>query len=160
MKRHASATPAFCALLLVTLSATPLLLAGDDAGDKDKAALRGTWAPSSSESGGTADAEDEFKQYRLILDGDAFTIEKSGKLMLKGTVKLGALTTPKQIDMEITECPDNPDDKGKLLSGIYEVSGDDLKWCFAPPGASDRPREFVSRAGTDHILATFKREKK
>ena len=160
MKRHPFATPAFCALLLVTLSATPLLLAGDDAGDKDKAALRGTWAPVSSESGGNADSEADFKQYRLIFEGDSFTVEKSGSLMLKGTVKLNALTTPRQIDMEITECPDNPDDKGKSLTGIYEVTADDLKWCFAPPGGTDRPKEFASRAGTDHILATFKREKK
>jgi uncharacterized protein (TIGR03067 family) len=160
MKRHLSATPVFCTLLLITLSAAPLVLAGDDAGDKDKAVLRGTWAPVSSESGGNADAEEEFKQYRLTFDGDGFTIEKSGKVMLKGTVNLDAAKTPKQIDMEIVECPDNPDDKGKSLAGIYEVSGDDLKWCFAPPGAGERPREFATRIGTDDILATFKREKK
>ena len=158
MKRHPFSARTVSALLLVL--ATASVFAADDGPDKDKAALRGTWAPVSSESGGNADAEDEFKQYRLILDGDSFTIQKSGNLMLKGTVKLNPLTTPRQIDMEITECPDNPDDKGKALTGIYEVSGDDLKWCFAPPGGTDRPKEFVSRSGTDHILATFKREKK
>ena len=130
--------------------------AGD--GAADKAALQGTWAPVSSESDGNPDAEEDYKQYRLTFEGDGFTVRRGGDVHLKGTYKLEAGQTPRRIDMTCTEGPDGGD--VKMLKGIYEVKGDELKWCFAPPDGGERPTEFGSKSGSGHIFATLKREKK
>jgi len=127
--------------------------------DKDKAALKGKWEPTSSESGGNKDDESDYKQFRVVFDGDKFTILKSGETHMKGTFKLDAAQTPKRIDMTIEEGPSD-DLKGKSLVGIYELKGDELKWCFVPPnGGDERPTSFASQSGTSQILATLKREK-
>jgi uncharacterized protein (TIGR03067 family) len=151
--------------LPLTLLAALFLVAADSAdkeksdADKDKAALKGKWEPTASESGGNKDDESEYKQYRVIFDGDHFTITKSGDAHMKGTFKLDVAQTPKRIDMTIEECPDG-DLKGKSLLGIYELKDDELKWCFVPPGeGGDRPTSFASQSGTSQILATLKREK-
>lgn len=164
MKQNLPAAKTILHPLLAALLALCVVAAADDKDkDKDKgddkAALQGTWAPVSSESGGNPDAEDEYKQYRLTFDGDGYTVRRSGDVAIKGTFTLDGAQTPKRIDMLIAEC-ENEADKGKTLKGIYEVKGEDLKWCFAPPDAGERPTEFATKAGSDHIFATFKREKK
>ena len=130
---------------------------GNDA-DKDKAALKGKWEPTSSESGGNKDDESEYKQFRVTFEGDKFTILKGGEAHMKGTFKLDASQAPRRIDMVIEECPSD-DMKGKSLAGIYELKDDELKWCFVPPDSGERPTSFASQAGTSQILATLKREK-
>ena len=130
---------------------------GGDA-EKDKAALKGKWEPTASESGGNKDDEGDYKQFRVTFDGDKFTILKGGEAHMKGTFKLDASQTPRRIDMVIEECP-SEDMKGKALAGIYELKGDELKWCFVPPDGGDRPTSFATQAGTNQILATLKREK-
>jgi len=130
--------------------------AGD--ADKDKAALKGKWEPTSSESGGNKDDESEYKQFRVVFDGDKFSILKSGETHMKGTFKLDASQTPKRIDMTIEEGQEG-DVKGKSLAGIYELKDDELKWCFVPPDGGERPTSFTSQSGTSQILATLKREK-
>jgi uncharacterized protein (TIGR03067 family) len=152
---------ALATLLVLTTLAAGLLAADDKdkgtAEDKDKAALKGKWEPTASESGGNKDDESEYKQFRVIFDGDKFTILKGGEQHMKGTFKLDVSQTPKRIDMTIEE--GDGDTKGKSLAGIYELKGDELKWCFVPPDAGDRPKDFSSQSGTSQILATLKREK-
>ena len=165
MTVDASRTPAtvlrllaLCAVCLWSVAADPA--DKDKGGDasKDTAALKGKWEPTASESGGNKDDESDYKQYRLVFEGDKFTILKSGETHMKGSMKIDSAQTPKRIDMVVEECPD-PDMKGKSLLGIYELKGDELKWCFVPPDAGDRPKDFSSQAGTSQILATFRREK-
>jgi uncharacterized protein (TIGR03067 family) len=148
------------ALFAICLTAAALAADDKDKGDadKDKAALKGKWEPTSSESGGNKDDEANYKEYRVVFDGDQFTILKSGETHMKGTVKLDVSQTPKRIDMVIEECPD-PDNKGKSLLGIYELNGDELKWCFVPPNGGERPSSFTTQSGTGQIFATLKREK-
>ena len=148
----------FAALLVAAAAADDKQDKEKSDADKDKAALKGKWEPVSSESGGNKDDEADYKQFRVIFDGDKFTILKSGEDHMKGTYKLDTSKSPKQIDMKIEECP-NGDLKGKSLEGIYEVKDDELKWCFVPPDGGDRPKEMKSESGTSQILATLKREK-
>jgi uncharacterized protein (TIGR03067 family) len=77
---------------------------------------------------------------------------------MKGTYKLDADKTPKRMDMKLEKGP-NGDAEGKSLEGIYEVKGDELKWCFVPPDQGDRPKEFASQSGTSQINVTLKRVK-
>ena len=48
--------------------------------------------------------------------------------------------------------------KGKTMLGIYELTGDTYKVCFALPGG-ERPKEFASKPGSKTMLIVMKREK-
>ncbi len=45
------------------------------------------------------------------------------------------------------------------LLGIYEIDGDTFRACFAKPG-KERPKDFECKAGSEHTLTVWKREKK
>ena len=45
-----------------------------------------------------------------------------------------------------------------MITGIYELKGDDLKMCVGMDG--DRPKEFATQAGINTMLFVLKRDKK
>lgn len=140
---------------IVTALVVGLLLAADDA-KKDKEKLQGSWRPVSAEQGGNV--QEDAKEHLLIFEGDTFTIKKGDQLFVKGTFTLDPSKTPKTIDMKVTEGRQESDN-GKEVHGIYEIDKDSLKWCTAPPGDEDRPKEFATKEGTKLLLVTLKREK-
>jgi len=73
----------------------------------------------------------------------------------KGIIKVYPSKTPKWMDSKAT----TDTAKGEISLGIYEITADDYKVCFAPPGKK-RPTEFASKAGSGIILQVWKREKK
>jgi uncharacterized protein (TIGR03067 family) len=149
------------AILLVGLVTAWVSAAADDKpADADKAALQGTWRAVTSEMDGQKQDEADVKEHTLVFDGDSLVINKSGEMVMKGKVTVDAAQKPGHIDFKLEENPANPDDVGKTLAGIYEVKGDDLKWCFILPDRSERPKEFKSESGSGQINATLKREKK
>ena len=129
----------------------------DDA-KKDKEALQGAWKVASSEAGGK-DQTEEFQGHLLVFEGDTFALKKGDQVGLKGTFKLDPSQKPKAIDLTITE-GGREGDKGKVLHGIYELGKGTLKWCTAEPGGTDRPKEFSTKEGINHMLVTLKKEKK
>ena len=48
--------------------------------------------------------------------------------------------------------------RASMQVGIYELGEKSRKLCFALPG-KDRPTEFSSAPGSEHILVTFERVK-
>jgi hypothetical protein len=46
-----------------------------------------------------------------------------------------------------------------VLHGIYELGKGTLKWCTSSPGSTDRPEEFSTKEGVNHMLVTLKKEK-
>ena len=48
--------------------------------------------------------------------------------------------------------------KGQTWLGIYELSGDTYRSCFATEG-KPRPTAFTSEPGSGNVLWVFKREK-
>jgi uncharacterized protein (TIGR03067 family) len=74
----------------------------------------------------------------------------------EGTFKLDAGKEPRKIDLAIT----TGNDKGKDQLGIYQLTGDMLKVCFAAPGSKDRPTEFASKANPRTLIVVLQREKK
>jgi uncharacterized protein (TIGR03067 family) len=123
------------------------------------AALNGTWKPTASERGGEPQNRDEMERHALKFDGDKFTIFRDGDAFLTGTYKVGASEQPAEIDMTIENNADNSDDNGKVVRGILELSGDELKWCTGGPRTEQRPTEFKTAEGSRVMLITFKREK-
>jgi uncharacterized protein (TIGR03067 family) len=144
--------PAFVVVLFLSSSS-----AGDkDDAKKDQKALQGAWKIVSSESGGM-DSTELFKDAFVVFEGDTFVLKKGDEVGLKGTFKIDPSKKPRAIDITITEGGEG--DKGKVLHGIYELGKDTLKWCTSGPGATDRPKEFSTKEGVNHMLVTLKKGK-
>ena len=115
--------------------------------------FEGTWRYASMEAEGAPLPEAAFKDARLVLRGDQFTLTNPMGTN-RGTYRLDPTQTPKLIDVEFTEGPE----KGKTVLGIYELEGDTCRVCRGQAG-KPRPTEFVSKAGSGYLLEVLKRQK-
>jgi uncharacterized protein (TIGR03067 family) len=125
----------------------------DDAAKKELNTFQGTWVLVSAERDGKKAADE--KAIKLIIADTKYSLtqESSAVIGHRGTFLLDPAKKPKATDVSVTEGPD----KGKTFLGIYELSSDDYKVCFAPAG-KERPTEFSSKPG--NLLQVWKREKK
>ena len=142
--------------LIMAVAVGFLIVVGGEAGDDAKKELKtfqGTWILVSAERDGKK-VPDE-KGTKLVITGNkyALTQESSAVIGHLGTFSLDSAKKPKATDVTVTVGTD----KGKTFLGIYELSSDDYKVCFAPPG-KERPKEFISVGG--NLLQVWKREKK
>jgi uncharacterized protein (TIGR03067 family) len=143
-------------LFLAAIGFSAAALADDAANTKDKEKLQGTWQAVSGEKEGKDDPE--ASKHSLVFDGDKFMIKRGDNVFVQGTFKIDASKSPKTMDIDITEGPDNV--KGKKAEAIYALDGDDLSWCVAEPGSADRPEKLGTKEGEKHMLVKLKREKK
>jgi uncharacterized protein (TIGR03067 family) len=139
------------------ISFAALVLAADappsDAAAKDKAALQGTWQSVREEMRGGA-APGDARDHRMVFAGDTFRFVKGDETLIRGTFKLDPTKTPKVMEMVITEGA-GPDPEVPT-HGIYELTGDGLKWCAAEPGTDGRPEKFDTK-GTTNVTVELKR---
>ena len=144
-------------LMMVLMTGLLIAAAGpqDDAAKKELKTFQGTWVLVSAEKDGKK-ASDE-KAIKLIITDNKYSLtqESSAVIGHKGTFLLDPAKKPKSTDVIVTEGAD----KGKTFLGIYELSSDDYKVCFAPAG-KERPTEFSSKPGSGNLLQVWKREKK
>ena len=123
------------------------------------ATLVGRWRAVSSERGGQQEGEDQSKRHLVTFTTDTFKIERDGELVMRGKYTVDASKTPATIDMTIEEMANRPEHVGKVLRGVVEQSGDQLKWAFARPGGEGRPSGFATREGDEGMAVVLKREK-
>lgn len=142
--------------LLAAIGLAAVAVADDAADKKDKEKLQGTWTAVSGEKEGKDDPE--AKEHALVFEGDKFTVKRGDKVVVRGTFKIDASKSPKTMDIEISEGPE--DVKGKTAKAIYALDGDGLAWCVAEPGSGDRPEKLATKEGVKHMLVKLKREKK
>jgi uncharacterized protein (TIGR03067 family) len=139
--------------LLILVILFSLTSEGAANGQQPADKLQGAWTVTAAERDGQP--HDTIKGDTLTIQGATFTIKaKEGEM--KGTLKLGTDKKLLTADFTHTEGPS----KGKTLLAIYEIAGDELKFCFAPPDSKDRPSELSAKAGSKNFLVTLKREKK
>ena len=143
------------ARLLMILPVVLLIAADnppDPASKKDLDGLQGTWTLASAMQDGKALAQDKVKKTTIVFKDDTFRFPGSAEYATsrKGTIKVDATKTPKQMDAISTE--------KELMSGIYELNGDNYKVCFAPVG-KPRPNELTSNPGSSYILQVWQRQK-
>jgi uncharacterized protein (TIGR03067 family) len=140
--------------LAISLSLIPALLhaADDDSVRKEYAKFTGTWRFAAIEAEGKRVPEKNFKDARLVIEGEHFTAKESSGTFT-GTFKVDVAKKPKQIDVTFAEGPD----KGKTALGIYELDGETYKVCMGYVGKG-RPTAFESRPGSGHVLEVLKRE--
>ena len=150
-------------IALVTLLCTLVLTAfgGTGARANDKADVekeikkfQGTWTFESVQAGGKEVPAAEFKGITVTFEGDKYTVKKGDEVIQAATQKLDPSKSPKALDVTVAEGPN----KGAVMLGIYEISGDTLKVCFDPEGKK-RPTQFKSASGSQ-TLVVHKRVKK
>lgn len=130
--------------------------AKDEAIKMDRQQLAGTWRIMSLEVNGNQAKEEDAKKLTVVNGSDnTWALFSEGKEIGKGTNDLDPTTTPKKIDLTVMES----DGQTKVYPGIYELGDQTRKLCFAPAG-KDRPTEFTTTPGSEHILVVFEREKK
>jgi uncharacterized protein (TIGR03067 family) len=141
---------------VTTIGLAATAFADDAADKKDKEKLQGTWTAISGEKEGKEDPE--AKEHALVFEGDNFMIKRGDKVFVRGTFKINAAKSPKTMDIDITEGPENV--KNKAAQAIYSLDGDELAWCVAEPGSGERPENLATKEGVKHMLVKLKREKK
>jgi uncharacterized protein (TIGR03067 family) len=143
----------FCALVLSHFGG--IGARADEKADVEKELkkFRGVWTFESVETGGKEIPAAEFKGMTVTFDGDKYTVKKGDELIQTATQKLDPSKSPKAIDVTMTEGLN----KGAVILGVYEISGDTLKVCFDPEGKK-RPTAFKSDGS--QMLVVHKRVKK
>jgi uncharacterized protein (TIGR03067 family) len=128
------------ALTLGLTLALGALAAADDKKDGkkfDASKLEGTWEFKSGTKNGTKVAEEMLKGKVKITKDMISMGEGDAHFEFKYTVD--ATKSPAAIDMTMTKSPFNMEAKAK---GIITVDGDELKLCYNPDGAGERPTKF------------------
>jgi uncharacterized protein (TIGR03067 family) len=124
----------------------------DDAAKKEMKKLEGTWKVVKEELNGSDLPLSEDKPTLLILKGDRFTLKIGDTVEAAGTGVVDATKKPRTVDLTLSE----GSEKGQTMKAIYELKGDELRVCIAPPG-KERPTEFSSKDGC--MLLVTKRAK-
>jgi uncharacterized protein (TIGR03067 family) len=125
---------------------------GKDPARKELDRLQGEWKLVSATRDGKDMPEERVRGYRNTVKGDRFTVSHDGKDVETGKMQLNPAKKIKEVNLVLAE--------GKQMAlGIYELSGDTYKLCYAPPG-KERPTEFSGKAGTGWTLSVWQREKK
>ena len=121
----------------------------DDKADVEKELnkFQGTWTFESVEAGGKKLPADQFQGITVTFEGDKYAVKKGDEVVEAATQKLDPSKSPKTLDAKVTDGPN----KGAVILGIYEISGDTLKVCFDPEGKK-RPTEFKGESGSQTLV--------
>lgn len=125
------------------------------ADDADRRALVGTWKAVSLERNGETFPLDAAEETRLVFGkDDRFVIRRGAESLEEGSFRVHS-GEPRPIDTT----PTNGPDRGRTTKGLYEIEGDTLRMCLAPPGAP-RPADIASRPGSNHLFFVYRRVRK
>jgi uncharacterized protein (TIGR03067 family) len=125
-----------------------------EAAKKDKAQLQGEWTMVSGERDGQPFPADFMKGSRRVAKDDETTVTLQGQLFMRARFSLDPTKSPKRIDYSITGGPYT----GKTQLGIYELDGDNAKFCFSTPGR-ERPDSFTTKSNSGRTMTTWHRER-
>ncbi|MEO8497646.1 MAG: TIGR03067 domain-containing protein [Planctomycetota bacterium] len=145
--------------LLVVGALLTAMASADDAKDeaikKDREQIQGVWQVVSLVIDGNEAAKDDAKKLSVVNGADGTWNLRNGNMEVsQGDSTIDPTQKLKTIDFT----PTKGESKGDRFFGIYELGQNSRKLCFAPAG-KERPTEFSSRSGSQHILVTFEREK-
>ena len=136
--------------LVAVLLVPAARLAADEAVDKALKEMEGDWKVEKIVAGGQElPAAVAGKITFNIKDGE---ITPSDNPTDKAKLKVDPSKKPAHLDLT--------DKSNKTLPGIYEVSGETLKLCFADDAAATRPTEFASPKESKVVLMVLKKAKK
>lgn len=122
---------------------------------KEIAKLEGTWKLVGGEAKGEAISKEEVESATMTVKEGAYEFASKSERE-KGKFLLNPATSPAQLDIDITE----GESKGKKQVGIYELKGDRLKFCVAPPGETTRPTKFGTSPQDTFMIYEFEKVQK
>jgi uncharacterized protein (TIGR03067 family) len=123
-----------------------------DAAKRELAKLQGTWQLVSAETDGKKLPGEQVKQIRVVIKDEKHTVYFGEKVVAEGVAfRVDPTKNPKEVENSL------PD--GRKILGIYELDGDTLRSCVAPPD-KERPTEFTGRKGSGYTLRVFRRAKR
>jgi uncharacterized protein (TIGR03067 family) len=131
-----------------------LLIAADEKEDakQDAKKLQGKWTVTKAVENGNEVPEEQAKNIKVAFkEGKVTYTDDNGEHT--ATFKLDPGKKPKEIDV----VPQDGENKGQTMKGIYSLEKNTLKMCVAFPG-KDRPTEFTSKQDSSHLLVEMKRE--
>jgi uncharacterized protein (TIGR03067 family) len=134
-------------LSLGLLGATAVAVQGDATAEELKK-LQGTWVVKSATHDGKP--ANEMKMGHVVFSNDQLTVQASDGKTQKYTFKIGLNQKPKVMEL----IPEKAVANAAAGNVIYELDGDNLKICIAPPDR--RPTEFTDK-GAVLILLTRKK---
>lgn len=145
-----------CLFVVFLLQAVAL---ADDAKDKaikrDRKKIEGKWRVVALVVNGNKAKDEDARKITVVNGSDGtWSLRSEDKEISKGISTFDPTHKPKTIDFTPTEGAG----KGNQYRGIYELGKSLRKLCFASEG-KDRPTEFSSEPGSEHILVTFERVK-
>jgi uncharacterized protein (TIGR03067 family) len=117
--------------------------------------FQGTWTVERVEAEGKEVPIALFKDMTLTFEGDKYTVKVGDQVVQAGTHKLDSSKSPKTFDDTVVVGTN----QATVIVGIYEISGDTLKFCFDPQGKL-RPTEFKTAPGSQTTLGVYERVKK
>jgi erythromycin esterase len=91
---------------------------------------------------------------QLLVEGDHRTIRSGQTVFTEAFYRLNPTSDPPSIDFVVTK----GGLRGQIMLGIYVISGDSLRVCYAVPGR-ERPRDFTPKPGSGHALQEMKRSR-
>jgi uncharacterized protein (TIGR03067 family) len=94
------------------------------------------------------------RQADLIIAGDRLTIHFEDGDIYMGRFTVSANGRPRKMDVVVEEGP--AQHRGLVALGIFEIDGEQLRWCTASPGQADRPAAFTQEHPR-HLCMVFRR---
>ena len=117
----------------------------------DLETLQGAWHVTSLELNGSDAPDVSFEGATIVIRGDSFTSSGMGD-PYTGTVEIDKSATPTAFDLVFNSGPQ----AGIRNLGIYELSGDDWRFCI-DMGGVDRPKTFATRPDSGLAIETLRR---
>ena len=125
---------------------------GSPASGNEMEKLAGTWTMVSGELNGQRLPAQMIKGFKRVTQDDETTVTSGGRVFLKAKFRIDSATQPKTIDYEVSVGTD----AGKTMLGIFDVTEETLKLCYA---SAHRPTDFSAPVGSGRSLTVWKREK-
>ena len=115
--------------------------------EKELKKFHGTWTFESVAMGGEEQPAALFKDMTVTFEDDKYVVKKGDEVIQVAAQKLDPSKSPKTLDVTVAAGPN----KGAVMLGIYEISGDTLKVCFDPEGKK-RPTQFKTESGSQTLV--------
>lgn len=112
----------------------------------------GEWAMTAGILNGSAMAEHLVAWCQRVTRGDVTSVAAGPRVILRARFALDASKKPHAVDYVNLEGAN----RRKSQRGIFELKGDQLRVCMAPPGKL-RPRDFSSKVGDGRSYTTWRR---
>jgi len=140
--------------LAAFLLAVPALAQDTDAVARDLKQLQGEWKAVSADKDGQPPPADVLENLRMTFTKDKILVHIKDERK-EVSFKIDPGKKPKAIDVTPAEGPQ----AGKVVPGIYEVTGETLRLAFAEGDNAKRPESFTPKAGSNLTVLTLKKMK-